>query len=507
MQEDNKRIAKNTMLLYIRTFITLLVGLYTSRIMLEALGVENYGINAVVGGIVGMSSIITVSMSVAISRYITFTLGQNNKERLKLMFSTAINAQIIMAAIAVIFLEIAGLWFLNTTANIPSERMYAAHWCFQCSIICLVLSLISTPFNSIIIAYERMSIYAYMSIVDVLVRLLICYIISYFEGDRLILLAILQVIISFGNISFYKWYCGKYFEETHYKASLFDKELLKELTIFSGWNLMNNSTWILATQGINLLVNVFFGVIFNASRAIATIVNNSVQSFVRNFTVSFTPQITKKYAAGNIEEAILLTTRGAKFTWLMTYIFIVPICMEADYILKLWLGTIPTYAPLFLRLALFESLLAISSNQLFQLILADGRLKRVNLQNALVTGMIFPAVWIIYKFGAPVWSAYLICAFFFSLLNVVFLINLNRMIGLNIKLYVKRCITPCLSVSVVSFIIPIIISLFISESLIRFLIVCSISIVWTICCCLWIGLTKDEQNFVINKARTLLCKL
>ncbi len=506
MQESNKRIAKNTVILYFRTFITLLVGLYTSRIMLEALGVDNYGINAVVGGIIGMSSIITVSMSVAISRYIAYALGQNDKKRLKVMFSTAINAQVVMAIIAVIVLEIGGLVFLNTTANIPIGRMYAAHVVFQCSIICLVLSLISTPFNSLIISHERMSIYAYMSIFDVVFKLIICYTLLWYNGDRLILFSILQVILSIGTILFYGWYCRKNFEEAHYSIRIFDKKLIRELTVFSGWNLMNNCTWIFSTQGINLLVNVFFGVVFNASRAIATTVNNSVQGFVRNFTVSFTPQITKKFAAGDIDDAIKLATRGAKFTWLMTYVFIVPICMEADALLKLWLGIVPSETALFLRLALFESLAAISSNQMFQLVLADGRLKKVNIQNAIVTGLIFPSVWIAFKLGAPVWLSYIICIVFFLMLNAVFLINLKEMIGLNIRIYYSQCLKPCLLVSIASFLMPVLIIQFFHPGIMRFITVTLISLIWTLFCCFLIGLSNAERDFVKSKVKSLYIK-
>ena len=505
LDTNSKRIAKNTILLYGRTFITMLVGLYTSRIMLEALGVDNYGINSVVGGIVGMSSIITVSMSVAISRYLTFFLGQGNINKLKVLFSTAVNAQILMSAISIFVLEIAGLWFLNTTANIPPTRLYAAHWVFQCSIICLVLSLISAPYNSLIIAHEKMSIYAYMGIFDVVMRLLICYILLQYNGDRLILLAITQVILSLITRIFYGWYCGRNFEEAEYSITVFDKKLIKELTAFSGWNLMNNCTWIFAHSGVGLLVNVFFGVVFNASRAIASSVSSAVQVFVRNFTVALTPQITKHYATGNIEDAKTLAIRGAKFTWLMTFVFIVPICMEAETLLKLWLVTVPDDAALFLRLTLFESLASISSNQLFQLLLADGRLKKVNIQNAIVTGLIFPSVWIAYRLGAPVWASYLICTVIFLSLNLVFLYNLRALMGLKIRTYYNLCVKPCILVSFVSFVLPLCITPFFNTGIIKFIAVCFISIAWTLVCCYWIGLSKSERNLVSSEIKTVLC--
>ncbi|MCM1451600.1 MAG: hypothetical protein NC102_05040 [Clostridium sp.] len=475
--------------------------------MLEALGVDNYGINAVVGGIVAMSSIVTISMSVAISRYITFTLGRGDENYLRVMFSTAVNAQIIMSLLAVIILEICGLWFLNTIANIPIGRMHAANWVFQCSLINLVLGLIGAPYNSLIIAHERMSIYAYVSIVDVIFRLAICYVILCFKGDRLILLAILQVLVSLGTFIFYRWYCGTNFKSAKYCIKLFDKNLIKDLTKFSGWNLLNNSTWILATTGINLLVNVYFGVVFNASRAIATTVNSSVQSFVRNFTVSFTPQITKNYASGKVDEAILLTTRGAKFTWLMTYVFIVPIFMSANELLELWLGEVPPYASLFLRFTLFESLTAISSNQLFQLILADGHLKKVNIQNAIFTGLIFPLVWISYKVGFPVWSSYIICIIFFFFLNFIFLYNLKDLINLNIKIYISNSLKPCLIVSIASFVIPALASQFFHPGIVRFIIISLISIIWTLYCCYKFGLSMQERIFFTNKLKSIFSRL
>lgn len=354
LSQNNRRIARNTIALYFRTFITMIVGLYTGRVMLQALGIENYGINAVVGGIVAMSSLITSTMSVAISRYITYALGKEDKKQLYTMFSTSINAQIVMAVIVAVVLEFVGVGFLNNEANIPEGRMEAANWVLQCSIVTLMISLISSPFNALIIAHERMTIYAYMSIVDVVLKLAICFIIMFYEGDRLILLSLLGVAVALGMCMFYGWYCGRNFEEAHYSPKVFDKSLLKELTVFSGWNLLGNTAWVFNTQGVTMLVNVFFGVTFNAARGVATTVNGAVQGFVGNFTIALSPQITKSYASGDITYAINLANKSTKFTWMMMYIFIVPICLEADILLKMWLGTVPPMATVFLQLSMFE---------------------------------------------------------------------------------------------------------------------------------------------------------
>ena len=506
VSENNRRIAKNTLALYFRTFITMIVGLYTGRVMLQALGVENYGINAVVGGIVGMSALITSTMSQAISRYITYALGKGEKEGLKTMFSTSISAQIVMALVVVLVLEVVGVWFLNSGANIPEGRMEAANWVLQCSIVSLIISLVGSPFGALIIAHERMAIYSYMSIVDVTLKLVICFVIMAYGGDRLILLALLQVAIAFGMQIFYGWYCGRNFEEAHYNPQVFDKGLMKELTAFSGWNLMNNGAYVFATQGVNMLINVFFGVVYNASRSVAMTVNGAIQSFVGNFTIAFSPQITKSYAAGDTSYAVHLVIKGTKFTWLMMYIFIVPVFMEADILLQLWLGEVPEQAALFLRFAMFESLAVSSGQNLFKLIQADGHVKKYTIHAAITAGFIFPLTWLSFYLGAPVWTAYLIFIIIFLILNLVRFYALKRLMPFSIRQFMKDAIIPCLIVSVASFIVPIIVAYYMEQSVIRFFVNGTVSVLWTIVCCVLFGLTKNERFFFYDKAKLLINK-
>lgn len=506
ISQNNKRIAKNTFALYFRTFITMIVGLYTGRVMLQALGVDNYGINAVVGGIVAMSSLITSTMSAAISRYITYTLGQGNKGRLKTMFSTSINAQIVMAVIVALVLEIAGVWFLNHEANIPEGRMEAANWVLQCSIVTLMISLISSPFNALIIAYERMTIYAYMSIMDVTLKLAICFIIIVYDGDRLVLLTLLQIAVTLCMNIFYGWYCSRNFEGAYYSPRLLDRGLLKELTVFSGWNLMNNGAYVFATQGVNMLVNVFFGVVYNASRSVAMAVNSAVQGFVGNFTMAFSPQITKSYAAGDTAYAVHLANKGTKFTWLMMYIFIVPVCIEAETLLRLWLGEVPELAPLFLRFAMFESLAVSSGQNLFKLIQADGHIKSYTVHAALTAGLIFPLVWLFFYMGAPVWVAYLIFIIDFLFLNLVRFYDLKRLMVFSVFQFLKDCIIPCVLVSVASFIVPVILAHYMEEGIIRFFVNGAVSVFWTSLCCIVFGLTKSERVFLRDKVFFILKK-
>lgn len=502
--ENNKRIAKNTIALYFRTFITLIVGLYTGRVMLQALGINDYGVNSVVGGIIGFSAVLTGAMSQAISRYITFSLGGADRDRRKVVFSTAINAQIILSLTVAIVLEIVGIWFLNTKASLPVGRHEAAIWVLHCSIITLVINLVSTPYNALIIAHEKMGIYAYTSIAEVSFKLAICFIIQAYGGDRLVLLSVLNIVVATIMRIFYGWYCGFNFDEARYSIKLFDRGLLREISAFSGWNLLTNGAYVFSTQGISLLINVFFGVVFNASRAIIITVNNAVQSFVQSFAMAFAPQITKSYAAGDADYAIRLTNRGTRYTWLMMYLFIVPICMESDMLLKLWLGEVPMAAPLFLRLTMFESLAVCSGSSYYKLLQADGQIKKYCIHSGIMAGAIFPLVWLSYFWGAPIWISYIISTVVFFALNIVRFKDIKDNMHFSIRSALKECFLPCLIVSVVSFIVPVILSCFWQESLTRFFVMVFISVIWTLFCCTIFGLTNHEREFFISKIKSTL---
>lgn len=504
---NNKRIAKNTIALYFRTFVTMIVSLYTGRVMLQALGVDDYGVNNVVGGIISMSSLITATMSTAISRYITVSIGKGDKAELGNVFSTSVNSQVIMSLLVVLVLEIAGLWFLNAKANIPADRLGAAFWVFQFSLISLVINLISSPYNALLVAHERMGIYAYTSIADAVFKLAVVFAIMTYGGDRLILLAFLNTMVALIMSLFYVWYCARNFEEAHYSPLVFDKRLLKELSVFSGWNLLNNGAYVFATQGVNMLVNVFFGVAYNAARGIAQMVNNSIQGFVGNFTIAFSPQITKQYAVGDKESAIRLSNRGTKFAWLMMYVFIVPVCCEAETLLGLWLGKAPEWSALFLRFAMFESLAVASGQNLYKLIQADGEVKRYTIHAAITAGLIFPLAWFFFYLGAPVWVAYLVFIIDFMMLNVVRFYDLKKLMPFSIRQFCKEAFLPCMIVSVTSFIVPLAVCYNMELGITRFVLNVPISILWTCLCCILFGLTNNERLFFWSKAKQVIRRI
>lgn len=504
---SNKRIAKNTLLLYLRTFITMIVGLYTGRVMLQALGVENYGINNVVAGIIGFSAIITSSMGVGISRFITFSLGKDSIERTKTIFSTSVNAQLVLSLFVAIVLEIIGVWFLNTVANIPENRLYAANWVLQCAIITLVFNLINAPFTALIIAHERMNVYAYMSILEVMLKLAVVFSIISFSGDRLILFAILGVISTFIINVIYIVFCNKNYSESKYNYRLFDRKLLVEISSFSGWNLLGETAWIFNTQGINMLINVFFGVVFNAARGIANTVNAAVQGFVGNFVVAFSPQITKSYASGDTGYAIKLTNKGTKFTWLLTYLFLVPVCCEAETLLKLWLVDVPEWSVLFLRFTMFESLAIKSGSAMLQLIRATGNIKRYNISIAFSSLWGFPIVLALFYIDAPVWSFYYVVIFIYLIANNIVRYNiLKKNVGFSLAQHARECIIPCVKVSIVSFIVPLIIGYNFAPSITRFCINVPISVLWTAICCYLFGLSLGERRFILDKVPSYFAK-
>lgn len=502
----NKRIAKNTLFLYIRTFLAMVVGLYAGRILLEALGIDNYGINNVVGGIIAFSTLITSNLAAASSRYITYSLGNGDKAEGIKVFSNSFWIQIFIAILALIVIEICGLFFLNNIANIPNGRMFAANWVFQCSVITMIANMIGVPYHASIIAHEKMSVFAYTGIADALLKLAICFAVLYYGGDRLILystlfLGVISIITIFNII-----YCHIKFDEVKIIRRL-DKKLIKEMFGYSGWNFISQTAYVLNTQGINLLINLFFGVAFNAARGIAVTVSTCTQSFVGNFTVAFNPQITKLYASGNYSECYSLVNKGGKFSWYLLLIFAVPVFIEAKTLLSLWLVEVPPEAAVFLQLSMIEAVALISSQVLVKLIQTVGKIKEYSIKSSVFSALAFPFVWIGYKLGAPVWFSYPILI----LINI-FLIRyrfeaLKRISTYNPKTYVGEVIKPCVLITFLAFLIPSIIAFIWPASTVRFFTLVPISVLYVVTLEYTIGLTNSEKIIVRTKFMQLIKRI
>lgn len=371
---NNKRIAKNTLLLYVRMFIMMAVGLFTSRIILDALGVSDYGIYNVIGGLVTMFSVLTGAMSVATSRFLTFALGSGDTQLLRRTFVTAVNIHLIIAAAIVFIAEVGGIWMLNSHLNIPAGRMDAANVVLQFSIATFVINLINVPYTSSIISHERMGIYAYFSLFDVFVKLGIVYVLYLTSSDRLVVYALLLCLANLATQIINWIYCKRKFAECRYSLSI-DKQLLKKMFGFIGWAFWGNAAVVLKDQGMTILLNIFCGTIVNAAQGVANQVNATVNRFVSNFMTAVNPQITKLYASGDYDAMNRLIVRSTKLSAFLLLILIVPIIVNIDDLLALWLVEVPKHTGSFVTLILFYSFVNCFTGGLITGILAYGKIK------------------------------------------------------------------------------------------------------------------------------------
>lgn len=375
---NNKRIAKNTLLLYIRMLFLMAVNLYTSRVVLNVLGVEDFGIYNVVGGVVAMFSMLSGSLSAAITRFITYELGTGDRESLKRIFSSAVTIQIGLAVLIILLAEAIGVWFLNIKMNIPDARIVAANWVFQFSILTFAINLISVPYNASIIAHERMSAFAYISILEAIGKLAIAFLIVVSPMDKLIFYAILMCAVALIVRFAYGIYCKRNFEECTYHF-IFDKDLLKRMFGFAGWNFIGATSAVLRDQGGNVVINLFCGPAVNAARGIAFQVNNAVSGFVTNFMTALNPQITKSYAAGDRDYMMTLIYQGARLSFYMLLLLSLPVLINTHYILELWLKTVPEHAVLFVQLVLVFAMSESISHPLITAMLATGKIRNYQL--------------------------------------------------------------------------------------------------------------------------------
>lgn len=400
---NNKRIAKNTLLLYFRMFITMAVGLYTSRIVLNVLGLSDYGVYNVVGGIITMVSFLNVAMVQASQRFLSFELGTGSLERLNTVFCTSVNIHFVICVIAVLIGETVGLWFVNSKLVIPEGRMVAANWVYQASILTFVVGVMSVPYNSSIVAHEKMSAFAYISILEVILKLVIVYLLLVIPFDKLIAYSILMVLVSVGMRLCYTVYCKKHFEECTYHF-IFDKKLSLEMFSFAGWSVFGNLGFSFKDQISNIIVNLFFGPAVNAARGIGMHVASLVNTFATNFTMAINPQITKQYAAGNLETSRQLVYTSSRYSFYLLSLVSIPLIINIGYILKLWLGIVPEYTSQFVVLSLLTSLLYVLSGSVTTAIQATGKIKWFQIGICVIMLSELPVAWILLEFGLPPYS-------------------------------------------------------------------------------------------------------
>lgn len=500
---NTTRIAKNTMLLYVRMIFLMLVSLYTSRVILNALGVVDYGVYMVVGGFVAMFGIITNSLAAAISRYITFGIGLGNGKNISDIFSASICIQFIISFIVIVALESFGVWFLNTKLTIPIERLSAANWVFQLSILTFVVNLISVPYNACIIAYERMDAYAYIGIFQAVGNLCIAIMIAYSSLDRLILYAILMATLSVTIRVVYGFYCKRNFKDCVFNRN-FNRQTVKEIFAFSGWNFIGASSGILRDQGVNILINIFCGPAVNAARGIATQVSTSVTQLSNNFLTAVNPQITKSYAQGERDYWLKLVFQGARLSIYLLLIITIPVFFEAKAILEIWLKTVPDHAVSFVRLTLICINVEAISCTLVTLMLATGHIRNYQIIVGGCQMLQFPIAYVLLRLGYE--PEFAVAAGIIVAVGCLItrLVMLRRMVGFPVRQFLGQVVLNILLVVSVAIIVPILIVNLINEGPLRVLVMLLGSIVATCAIVYFIGCKSSERQFIFNKIQSCL---
>lgn len=504
--QKNKRIAKNTIFLYLRMAFSMLVALYTSRVILNALGEDDYGIYGVVGGIVVFFNIIQGSLNAAISRFITFELGKGDSDRLTRVFSTSVNIQVLMSVVFLVFAEVIGVWFLEYKMNIPEGRMYAAHWVLQCSILSFVVGLLSVPYNATIIAHEHMGAFAYLSILSTFLNLGVALIINYVPFDKLIFYAFCIVGINVLMRIIYGIYCKIHFQEATWHF-VKDKALVKEMAGFAGWNFLGASSGVLLSQGVNILMNIFFGVAVNAARSIASQIDNAIYLLVNNFTMALNPQITKSYASEDLSYMHSLVCKGAKYSFFIMLIPSLPILLETPKILELWLKQVPDYTVVFTRLTILISLNAVLSQTLITSMLATGDIKKYQIIVGGLNLSVFPLAYIAFKLGLPPYSSYVIQFVVYGIELAARVILLKGMIKLPIRKYINEVLFRVLLVVFFAALLPIIVTTSMQENLIRLFVVIGVCVLCTFSSIYLLGLSKEERIWVNGKLKNAFVRI
>ena len=499
----NKRIAKNTLVLYVRMLFTMGISLFTSRVILQTLGVEDYGISSVVGGVISMFTFINAAMVSSTQRYLNFELVRDDANQLRSVFSTSLQIHALIALAIIVLSETVGLWFLNEKLVIPEARMTAAMWVYQCSILSCAVSIMSTPYNAVIVAHEKMSAFAYISILDVSLKLLVVYLLVVLPFDKLIILAILNLLVQLFIRYIYTLYCHRHFPESYFQF-WFNKTLFKEMFGFAGWSFWGNLAATLYTQGLNMMLNIFFGPIVNAARGIAVQVQSAVQQFVGGFQTALNPQITKNYASNNLPQMHSLMFRSARFSFLLLFFLSLPVLMETNFILTLWLKTVPDDAVIFTQIMICISLIYTTANPCIIANQATGKVKIYQMVVGGILLLILPISYVVLKLGSPAYSVFIVHFCIESLAQFSRMYMLRKLIHLPLWQYMKNIYIPIVSTVVIAIILPLVVRMQVAEGWLRFLAVGFTCVLSVGASSYFIGFTKQERVFFLDKSLRLL---
>lgn len=500
---NNKRIAKNTLILYGRMLFGMAVGFYTSRVVLNTLGAEDFGLQNVVGGVIGMLHILIGALTTSTQRYLTFGLGKGDTQRLNEVFMTSWFIHLFLAIIALIVAETVGLWFVREKLVIPSERMYAAEIVYHLAVASMVISIIYTPYNASIIAHERMSAFAFFYIIGLVFKLIVVFLLVRSPWDKLITFSWLSFASSIIVIIAQVIYCNYHFVETRWRK-IYDKALAKNMGSFAGWNLIGSLVALLQTQGLSILLNIFFGPLLNAARAIAVQVQGLVVQFSDNFQTALNPQITKTYAQGDFNSMHTLIERCSRYSFLLIYVLALPVFFEAPTLLEIWLKNVPDYTVPFVRIMIATVTIDAMAKPLMQAAAATGNVKRYMLSLSLLTLQTFPLAYIALKLGAEPISVFIIHLLITFLAFFLRLYIIKPMIKLPVKQYLNSIFSRIIWVVLASLPIPTLAYLYLQESILNTFIICAIAFVSACVCSYYFGMSQNERTTVRN---TIYAKL
>lgn len=479
------------------------VNLYTSRVILQGLGVEDFGLYNAIAGFITMFSMISASITGAVSRFITFVLGQKDYLKLKKVFSTSLIILLVLSLIIVILVEIGGVWFLNTHMTIPEGREVAANWLLQFSLLTFVLNLWSVPYNASLIAHERMGAFAYISIFEGCANLVVAFGVLYSPWDSLIAYGFLMCLIAFVTRLVYNVYCKRHFAECSFQW-IFDRVLFKEMFNFAGWNFIGSISGLFREQGINILFNVYNGPAINAARGLASQVQTAVLKFSQNFYMAVQPQITKSYANCEISRSHDLVMRSCRLASLLLAALILPIMAETEMILGLWLDQVPDHTVSFVKIILVYTLIESFSTPLIHLMLATGHIKRYQIVVGFFNMLNFPIAWLIlYYGGSPELSqgSVILFSIIALFLRLIMLVHMTRFPA---KQFLKSTVIRCLFIIIISQIPSVIISLNFNFSFQRFCLNVVFTELLLISLAIVFGLNTDEKSFIIQKVNSIL---
>nr|WP_162992837.1 lipopolysaccharide biosynthesis protein [Alistipes megaguti] len=498
--ENNKRIAKNTIYLYIRTGVTMLVSLYTSRVVINALGLEDYGIWGVLGSIISMFGFINQSLSSSIFRYITHAIGTKDDETINRTYSASIIIHIGLAIVIFILCETLGQIFVNKSLVVPDAKRHMANVVFHLVVINSAISLLTVPFNAVIIAYERMNVYAYLTIVDTLFKLLIAAVIFWVPSDKLIWYAVMMLVITIFMLVFYYVYVRLNFTNLKFQRSR-DKNLFNSLLGFSGWSLWGNLACVGYNQGLNMLLNVFFGPMVNAARSISLQIEQSVRTFVANFQTAINPQIIKNYAQNELDQMHLLMFRSTRFSFYLLLFFAIPIVLETNIILTLWLKQVPEHTIAFVRIMFAVIALEVISNSIMTGVVATGNIKKYQIVVSFILLLIVPISYVVLRLGAPAESVFIIY-FIIEIFAVIARVVIAKgLIKISISQFWRHVISRSALVLIGSFVPPMVIHIFLQEGLIRFFAVLVVGCLSTVFAIYLLGLNAREKELIISALR------